>query len=88
MGGFSAVMMGIAILLAIIFAGVQDHPLGYEGGPITVTAFPVESVTFVQGKDFRYGSLCYAEQESGMSAMLNILFTPLGQIAVPSVSGH
>jgi hypothetical protein len=49
LGTFSAVTMGIAVLLAIIFAGVQDHPSGYKSGPITVTAFPLEGTTYVQG---------------------------------------
>jgi hypothetical protein len=50
MGIFSAVTMGIAVLLAMIFAGIQDHPFGYIPGqePI-VTLFPVKGTTFVVG---------------------------------------
>lgn len=51
MGTFSAVTMGLAVLLAVIFAGVQDHPFGFIPGedPI-VTAIPVAGTTFVTGK--------------------------------------
>jgi hypothetical protein len=43
--------MGIAALLAVIFAAVQDHPFGYiEGKPPTVTLFPPKGTTFVAGK--------------------------------------
>jgi hypothetical protein len=69
LGTFSAVTMGIAVLLAIIFVGIQDHPAGYIAGsePI-VTNFPLPGTTYV----------------SGMSAFLNILYTFVGQITLPS----
>ncbi|KDQ50322.1 hypothetical protein JAAARDRAFT_42207 [Jaapia argillacea MUCL 33604] len=69
LGVFSAVTMGTAVLLAIIFSGVQDHPFGYIAGeaPI-VTAWPVKGTTFV----------------TGMSAFLNISYTLIGQITLPS----
>ena len=68
-GTFSAATMGIAVLLAIIFSGIQDHPEGYIAGaePI-VTTIPVEGTTFI----------------SGMSAALNIVYTLVGQITLPS----
>ncbi|KAG6852968.1 hypothetical protein C0991_007811 [Blastosporella zonata] len=68
-GFFSAGSMGIAILLTVIFAGVQSHPAGYIAGsePI-VTIIPIRGTTFVQG----------------MSAFLNITFTLAGQAAIPS----
>ncbi|GLB42688.1 putative transmembrane amino acid transporter protein [Lyophyllum shimeji] len=68
-GIFSAVTMGLAVLLAIIFAGVQSHPAEYISGaePI-VTAFPVAGTNYV----------------SGMSAFLNITYTFVGQAAIPS----
>ncbi|THH12049.1 hypothetical protein EW146_g7833 [Bondarzewia mesenterica] len=49
---FSAVTMGLAVLLAIIFSGVQSHPFGYivGQGPI-VTAIPVKGTTFVADHD-------------------------------------
>lgn len=69
LGTFSAVTMGLAVLLAIIFAGIQDHPFGYiEGDEPTFTAFPAPGTTFV----------------SGMSAFLNIMFTFCGQVCLPS----
>ncbi|TFY75238.1 hypothetical protein EWM64_g8775 [Hericium alpestre] len=69
LGVISAVTMGIAVLLAIIFSGVQDHPFGYISGqePL-VTAIPVKGTTFVVG----------------MSAFLNITYTLVGQITLPS----
>ncbi|KAL6301470.1 transmembrane amino acid transporter protein-domain-containing protein [Sparassis latifolia] len=69
LGTFSALFMGIAILLCIIFAGVQDHPFGFIAGqnPI-VTAIPIKGTSFV----------------SGMSAFLNITYTLVGQIVLPS----
>ncbi|KAJ7168312.1 transmembrane amino acid transporter protein-domain-containing protein [Mycena crocata] len=69
LGTFSAVTMGIAVLLAIIFAGIQSEPFGYVAGeaPI-VTKFPVAGTTFV----------------TGMSAFLNISYTLIGQITIPS----
>jgi ABC-type Mn2+/Zn2+ transport system permease subunit len=70
LGIFSAATMGIAVLLSMIFAGIQDHPFGYILGeePI-VTAIPVAGTTFVVG----------------MSAFLNITYTLVGQITLPSV---
>ncbi|KAF7799917.1 hypothetical protein EIP86_011160 [Pleurotus ostreatoroseus] len=69
LGWFSAATMGIAVLLAMIFAGVQDHPFGYIAGqePL-VTRLPVQGTTYV----------------AGMSAFLNITYTFVGQITLPS----
>ena len=57
-------------MLAIIFAGVEDHPYGWKPGadPI-VTLWPVKGTTFV----------------AGMSAFMNITYTFVGQITLPSV---
>jgi Na+/proline symporter len=68
-GAFSAATMFIAVLLAVVFVGIQDHPGGYKEGiePI-VTNFPLPGTTFV----------------AGMSAFLNILYTFVGQITIPS----
>ena len=53
LGTFSAVTMGIAILLVIIFSGVQDYPFGFiSTSPIVVTAFPIEGTTYVSGNVF------------------------------------
>lgn len=69
LGVFSAVTMGIAVLLAIIFAGIQDHPFGYIAGQAPlVTRLPVPGTTYV----------------AGMSAFLNITYTFVGQITLPS----
>ncbi|KAI0048464.1 hypothetical protein FA95DRAFT_1557963 [Auriscalpium vulgare] len=69
LGVFSAVTMGIAVLLAIIFSGVQDHPFGYIlGEEPLVTATPVKGTSYV----------------AGMSAFLNITYTFVGQITLPS----
>lgn len=70
LGLVSAVFTFISVLLATIFAGVQAHPAGYtaEDGNPIVTAVPVLGTTFV----------------SGMSAFLNISYTFIGQITLPS----
>jgi hypothetical protein len=69
LGTFSAVTMGMAVLLAIIFSGIQHHPAGYTPGdePI-VTKIPAAGTTYV----------------AGMSAFLNITYTFVGQITLPS----
>jgi len=71
LGTASAIFTFISVLLAAIFAGIQDHPFGYDpaklGEPI-VTAIPVKGTTFV----------------NGMSAFLNISYTFIGQITLPS----
>lgn len=43
--------MGIAVLLGIIFAGIQKHPFGYIAGeePI-VTIIPVSGTSYVMGE--------------------------------------
>lgn len=48
-GTFSAVTMGLAVLLAIIFVGVQQEPFGFTGEAPIVTALPVAGTTFVSG---------------------------------------
>ena len=51
LGTFSAVTMGLAVLLTMIFSGIQSHPAGYIAGeePL-VTAIPVAGTTFISGK--------------------------------------
>lgn len=74
MSMFSAACMGIAILLFLVFAGAEDHPLyGYNGtwpkaGPVRTYAFPPEGTTFV----------------AIMNAVLNITFLWVPQILFPS----
>ncbi|KAF5018906.1 hypothetical protein F66182_9101 [Fusarium sp. NRRL 66182] len=71
LGTVSAFFTLISVLLAAVFAGIQEHPFGYDpvklGEPL-VTAFPVKGTTFVDG----------------MSAFLNISYTFIGQITLPS----
>ncbi|KAJ7458750.1 transmembrane amino acid transporter protein-domain-containing protein [Mycena galericulata] len=68
LGTFSAITMGLAVLLAVIFSGIQDHPVGFNGVPPLVTSTPPPGTTFVVG----------------MSAFLNISYTFIGQITLPS----
>ncbi|KAH8808394.1 amino-acid permease [Xylogone sp. PMI_703] len=81
LGTASAFFTFISVLLAAIFAGIEAHPAGYNpdpnfvdpvtgihGGEPIVTAFPVKGTTFV----------------AGMNAFLNISYTFIGQITLPS----
>ncbi|EEQ37802.1 hypothetical protein CLUG_01925 [Clavispora lusitaniae ATCC 42720] len=67
-GYFSAGTMFIAVILAMVFAGIQDHPYGYTGDPVKYHLWPQKGTTYVQG----------------MSALLNIVYTFVGQITYPS----
>ncbi|KAJ9241183.1 hypothetical protein DTO166G5_1345 [Paecilomyces variotii] len=71
----SAFFTFVSVLLATIFAAIEPHPAGYDpnpnaavGGNPIVTAIPIAGTTFV----------------SGMSAFLNISYTFIGQITLPS----
>lgn len=70
LGTASALFTFISVILATIFAGIQAHPAGYtaELGEPIVNAVPLPSTTFVQG----------------MAAFLNISYTFIGQITLPS----
>lgn len=70
MATVSAFFTFVSVLLATIFAGIETHPAGYTDaqGEPIVTAFPVSGTTFVDG----------------MSAFLNISYTFIGQITLPS----
>lgn len=66
---FSALFTLISVLLAAIFAGIEDHPNNYPSlGPINVLTVPAPGTTFV----------------AGMNAFLNIAYTFIGQITIPS----
>ena len=73
---FSALFTFISVILATVFAGVEDHPAGYNtGGPKgllvgepKVLVIPAAGTTFV----------------SAMNAFLNISYTFIGQITLPS----
>ncbi|KAM0504678.1 hypothetical protein ACHAP6_007061 [Verticillium nonalfalfae] len=66
----SALFTFISVILATIFAGIQDHPAGYDAaiGEPLVRAVPFPGTTFV----------------AGMNAFLSISYTFIGQITLPS----
>jgi len=66
----SAFFTFISVILATVFAGIEDHPgAGWpaKGAP-TVYAFPAPGTTFV----------------AGVNAFMNISYTFIGQITIPS----
>lgn len=67
---FSAAFTFLSVLLAMIFSGIEPHPAGYspEKGNPLYTAIPVAGTTFV----------------SALNAFLNISYTFIGQITLPS----
>ncbi|CAG97975.1 uncharacterized protein KLLA0_F04125g [Kluyveromyces lactis] len=64
---FSAITMFISVILAMIFAGIQDHPAGYDGTAVTYQLWPKKGTTYVDA----------------MGAFLNIVYTFVGQITYP-----
>jgi Transmembrane amino acid transporter protein len=77
----SAFFTFISVILAAIFAGIEEHPAGFNpdpnhvnkngvkmGGDPLVLVIPAAGTTFV----------------SGMNAFLNISYTFIGQITLPS----
>jgi hypothetical protein len=71
----SAFFTFLSVLLAAIFAGIEDHPGGVSAdkawpkkGPIEILVVPLAGTTFVDG----------------MNAFLNISYTFIGQITLPS----
>jgi hypothetical protein len=66
----SAFFTFTSVLLATIFAGIQSHPAGYTEalGDPTWSLWPAKTVTFV----------------AGMNAFLNISYTFIGQITLPT----
>lgn len=82
LGTASAFFTFVSVILAVIFAGIQAHPAGWDprdsyttaegataqGGNPIVTALPVAGTTFV----------------AGLNAFLNISYTFIGQITLPS----
>lgn len=67
LGYFATITMFVSVILAMIFAGVQSHPDGYDGTPVVYKAFPVKGTTYV----------------NGMGAFLNIVYTFVGQVTYP-----
>ncbi|OTB06840.1 hypothetical protein M426DRAFT_318549 [Hypoxylon sp. CI-4A] len=70
LGTASAAFTFVSVILAVIFAGIQGKPAGFseELGNPIVTAVPILGTTFV----------------SGLGAFLNISYTFIGQITLPS----
>jgi hypothetical protein len=74
LGTASAFFTFVSVLLATIFAGIEAHPGGTPPdvwptlGPPTVLAIPAKGTTFV----------------AGMNAFMNISYTFIGQITIPS----
>ncbi|OJJ68341.1 hypothetical protein ASPBRDRAFT_47280 [Aspergillus brasiliensis CBS 101740] len=69
MSMFSAACMGLAILLFLIFSGIETAPLGYPAdGPVRTYAFPLPGTSWVD---------C-------MNAVLNITFLWVPQILFPT----
>jgi hypothetical protein len=72
-GVFSAVTMFIGVVLAMIFAGVQEHPDKFTPDtPVKWNLWPEKGTSYV----------------SGMGAMLNIVYTFVGQVCYPSFIGE
>lgn len=71
LGTASALFTLVSVVLATAFAGVQGKPAGYDPdtlGEPIVSAFPPKGTTFV----------------AGVAAFLNISYTFIGQITIPS----
>ena len=74
LAGASAFFTFVSVLLATIFAAIEDHPGGApemrwpSSGNPTVYAVPAAGTTFV----------------AGMNAFMNISYTFIGQITIPS----
>jgi hypothetical protein len=70
LGTASAAFTFLSVLLATIFAGIQSTPAGYTEalGSPLVLAVPIAGTTFV----------------AGLNAFLNISYTFIGQITLPS----
>ncbi|OXV08258.1 hypothetical protein Egran_03974 [Elaphomyces granulatus] len=79
LAAFSAAFTFVSLLLATIFAGIEMHPAGYSIAPVNVKGqqtkgepivfvIPAVETTFI----------------TGMAAFLNISYTFIGQITLPS----
>jgi hypothetical protein len=68
-GLFSALFTFISVILATIFAAIEPHPKGYPSlGEVKVLVVPIAGTGFV----------------AGMNAFMNISYTFIGQITLPS----
>lgn len=70
LGTASAAFTFVSVILAAIFAGIQSHPAGWSParGAPIIAALPAKGTTFV----------------AGLNAFLNISYTFVGQITLPS----
>ena len=93
MSMFSAACMGIAILLFLVFAGIETAPLyGYNGlyptlGEVRTYAFPLPGTTWVgcmNVRDRNCGEEGDATTNSCCQAVLNITFLWVPQILFPT----
>lgn len=71
----SAFFTFVSVLLAAIFAGIEDHPAGYTLDPTaTISGNPIVLLVPAAGTTFT----------NGLTAFLNISYTFIGQITLPS----
>ncbi|MCJ1243722.1 hypothetical protein MMC30_000919 [Trapelia coarctata] len=71
----SAFFTFVSVLLAAIFAGIEDHPAGFTLDPTAkISGNPIVLIIPAAGTTFT----------SGLSAFLNISYTFIGQITLPS----
>ncbi|KAI0166082.1 amino-acid permease [Xylariaceae sp. FL1272] len=71
LGTGSAFFTFVSVLLAVIFSAIESHPAGYDPetlGEPIVTKFPIPGTGLV----------------AGLNAFLNISYTFIGQITIPS----
>ena len=71
---FSAFFTFVSVILATIFAGIEDHPGGVTGSKYPDLGEPTWLVVAKQGTPF----------VAGMNAFMNISYTFIGQITLPS----
>jgi hypothetical protein len=71
---FSAFFTFISVMLATIFAGIEEHPGGPAGAKYPAFGEPTWLVVAKQGTPF----------VAGMNAFMNISYTFIGQITLPS----
>ena len=72
----SAFFTFVSVLLATIFAGIEDHPTGYNTGGKTGLLVGEPTVLVVPAKGTTY--------VAAVNAVLNISYTFIGQITIPS----
>ncbi|KAF1951461.1 hypothetical protein CC80DRAFT_496074 [Byssothecium circinans] len=65
----SAIFTFVSVILAAIFSAIEDHPANFpDKGPLNVLSIPTQGTTFI----------------AGMNAFMNISYTFIGQITLPS----